>query len=322
MQDFILKNKELLFITSALLFVLFATDGFATPNSGNQGPAPSGSGRGSQAPAPFGLLFVGFGAVCASFLKKHLPKFRMRTLIVTFALIIACTQGMFAVTTAFLLAAPLFATELIKEEYSQTVFSKFQTFFYAPSIVIAFLSHDLAVYGLVCSCFGIIYFTRLERSAKTVLIISLLSSLVVLQPFVAYFDLVLQEIYTTVAVSGLQMLGLPAVQNGNIISGLALKFQITQACVGSSVIANTLCLVCFVTALFVKADRQILTVIQMSLVVLCLNAVRIIALTYASGTHFTDSFDALHLYTGAVTAFVSYALIGAWVYGSKKRSLG
>ena len=40
MQDFFLKNKELLFITSALLFVLFATDGFATPNSGNQGPAP------------------------------------------------------------------------------------------------------------------------------------------------------------------------------------------------------------------------------------------------------------------------------------------
>ena len=135
-----------------------------------------------------------------------------------------------------------------------------------------------------------------------------------MQPWVAPTDAILQELFTSIVVFGLQALSLPVIQEGNQILGLATEINVTQACVGSSVLAHTVALVSFITVLFIHTAHQFKTAIQMTGVILLLNVFRIGLITYLGDSFFALHFDTIHFYIGILTAFLSYLFVAIWTF--------
>ena len=315
------KNRGILGLLCVVLVLVLSGDAIATPNDGSQGPAPSGGGGGKKSvPAPFGILFLGTATLAISFVKRHASLFKVSDILTAFALCFAVQQEALTLPAAFLILLPVIASNLLNRD-SDTWRGSF-LFYSVLTIalsVVAFAPQWSGVALSLCVMLRLLN-SGLPQKTKTVLSLSLFATIFTMQPLVAPADTFLQNLYTSVVVLGLQNLGVPVFQEGNQILGLATEIKVTQACVGSSVLAHTVALVCFVSALFVRPDRQATVAVQMTGVVLLLNAFRIGVITYLGNTFFAAHFDVMHLQLGLMTACISYLFIATWTYRSTKTS--
>lgn len=312
-KRFIWKNRYAIGMSFALLFMMISGDSFATPNDGSQGSPPSGGGGKSSVPAPFGVLFLSMGALCSSTLKRYVPSFRVQDILILGVIATSLVAQFIDLHSALLFALPILGLSLSQRINKTENRNRSWMLWGGCVLTLGLLLPQWFALSLFAMVIYAVVASEVPRMTKIVLALATASVLMTQQPFVAPFDLSLQENFAYLACALLQLFGLPVVQEGHQIIGLATTINVTQACVGTSVIANTIALCAFVSVLFIPAQKQFRACIQMIGVILCLNIIRIAVITYCGNFYFQSTLANIHDYLGLSLALGTYLFVGAYV---------
>jgi exosortase/archaeosortase family protein len=294
--------------------MVIGNEAFATPNDGSQGAPPSGGGGKTSVPAPFGFLFLTLGAMLSSAFKRYLPTFKVQHILLLGAIVLGVTANLIDLHAGLLFALPVLGVCFSNTPGPTKQLAPSDLLMVGVTLTIGIIKPEWFAFAVLSWVTLTVAQSALPYLTKSVLALSSFSALLILHPLVGPVDGMLQENFAYLATSVLQIFGVPVFQQGDQIMGLATSISVTKACVGTSVVANTIALCAFVSVLFMPTRKQLKVCLQMISVILCLNVLRIAVITYLGNFFFQSTLSQLHDILGVSLAVSTYLFVSAWVY--------
>ena len=247
--DFYFKRVALLGVAACMvLLLLWAPDaaawGVPGASEAGSGSGPGGGSHSGGVPAPFGALFLAAGSLLGVRLRLL---FRRQKLLATLPFLLSLGLGIcfgwIAWEASLILSVLALGVVLDHERQDKpSIFSSLSGF-----LPLLFGLTAPNFFGISCVLPLVFLCARNRNSRFTNAFGGGILFLILSQEYALSlpFDVLLQNGFAQLTVSSLSAMGLGAVANGSVITGLATEIHVTKVCAGTLILTNTAALVWF-----------------------------------------------------------------------------